>query len=440
MTSRADQSSSSPVSATARHALKAARPVLVVRRGTLAAVAVGFAVLTLWGAGSAWYILFRDHLASRFIARQTEMQYTYEGKLAAMRARLDRVASQKLLEQDSVETRVADLVARQMNLENRQAVLATLAEQAGGPTATGSVRPAAPAAAPRSRPELPPSVSAFAPMKPTPVPEHFGLRLRDAEAAPAPERQSRRDDDAAPVDARLAGVERSLAVIDAGQLRTVDGLMRSATSELSRLRAAVADVGLDPQVVQPRGRDAIGGPFVPLALDPRAGPFEALVSRTQASVVQLDRLRRVASALPFGRPMPGDPDLTSGFGYRSDPFTRRPAMHTGLDFRAEHGAPVRAAAGGTVTAAERDGGYGNMVEIDHGNGVSTRYAHLSAIVVADGETVRAGAVVGRVGTTGRSTGPHLHYETRINDEPVDPHRFLRAGARLAMARYPAEGR
>ena len=208
MTSRADQSSSSPVSATARHALKAARPVLVVRRGTLAAVGIGFAVLTLWGAGSAWYILFRDHLASRFIARQTEMQYTYEGKLAAMRARLDRVASQKLLEQDSVETRVADLVARQMNLENRQAVLATLAEQAGGPTATGSVRPAAPAAALRSRPELPPSVSAYAPLKPTPVPESFGLRLRDAEAAPAPERQSRRDDDAAPVDARLAGVER----------------------------------------------------------------------------------------------------------------------------------------------------------------------------------------------------------------------------------------
>jgi murein DD-endopeptidase MepM/ murein hydrolase activator NlpD len=370
------------------------------------------------------------------------MQYAYEEKLAAMRARLDRVASQKLLEQDSVETRVADLVARQMNLENRQAVLATLAEQAGGPTVTGSVRPTAPAAAPRSRPELPPSVSAYAPLKPTPAPESFGLRLRDADAAPppTPERQSRRDDDEAPVDVRLAHVERSLTVIDAGQLRTVDGLMRSTTSELSRLRAAVADVGLDPHLVQPRGRDAVGGPFVPLALDPKAGPFEALVSRAQASVVQLDRLRRVASALPFGRPMPGDPDLTSGFGYRSDPFTRRPAMHTGLDFRAEHGAPVRAAAAGTVIAAERDGGYGNMVEIDHGNGVSTRYAHLSAIVVAEGESVRAGAVVGRVGTTGRSTGPHLHYETRINDEAVDPQRFLRAGARLALARYSAEVR
>jgi murein DD-endopeptidase MepM/ murein hydrolase activator NlpD len=76
-----------------------------------------------------------------------------------------------------------------------------------------------------------------------------------------------------------------------------------------------------------------------------------------------------------------------------------------------------------------------MVEIDHGNGVATRYAHLSAITVAPGQSVEAGAVVGRVGSTGRSTGPHLHYETRIRDEAVDPQRFLRAGARLAMARY-----
>jgi murein DD-endopeptidase MepM/ murein hydrolase activator NlpD len=427
-------------SSTPEEVARTAAPVLAVRRSTLAAVGIGFAVLTLWGAGTAWYILFRDHLAARFIARQTEMQYVYEEKLAAMRARLDRVASQKLLEQDSVETRVADLVARQMNLENRQAVLASLAEQAGGPTVTGTVRNS-PAPVVRTRPELPPSASAYAPLKPTPVPEPFGLRLKDSDPTPSLgfERQSRREDDV-PVDIRLAGVERSLTLIDMGQLRTIDGLMRSTTGELSRLRAAVADVGLDPQAVQPRGRDAVGGPLVPIAVDPKAGPFEALVSRAQASVAQLDRLRRVTTALPFGRPMPGDPDLTSGFGYRSDPFTRRPAMHTGLDFRADHGAPVRATAGGTVVAAERDGGYGNMVEIDHGNGVSTRYAHLSAISVSEGDSLSAGAVVGRVGTTGRSTGPHLHYETRINDEAVDPQRFLRAGARLAMARYSAEPR
>jgi murein DD-endopeptidase MepM/ murein hydrolase activator NlpD len=439
--SPSNRSSNPQIRESGRRPGEPGRPVLAIRRSTLAAVGVGFALLTLWAAGSAWYILFRDHLAARLIAQQTEMQYAYEEQLAAMRARLDRVASHKLLEQDSVETRVADLVARQMNLENRQAVLATLAEQAGTPMVTGTVGPA-PAVAPgRVRSEPPLSASAYAPSKPTPAPEIFGLRLRDSDAAPsaAPDRQSRRHEDA-PVDVRLAGVERSLTLIDVGQLRTVDGLLRSTVGELSRLRTAVAEVGLDPEALPPRGRDAVGGPFVPLRVDPKAGPFEALVGRAQASVVQLDRLRRVATSLPFGRPMPGDPDLTSGFGYRSDPFTRRPAMHTGLDFRADHGAAVRATAGGTVVGAERDGGYGNMVEIDHGNGVSTRYAHLSAILVAGGESVRAGAVVGRVGTTGRSTGPHLHYETRINAEAVDPQRFLRAGARLAMARYSAEGR
>ncbi len=112
-------------------------------------------------------------------------------------------------------------------------------------------------------------------------------------------------------------------------------------------------------------------------------------------------------------------------------------MHTGLDFRAEHGAPVRASGAGQVVGAEYAGGYGYMVEIDHGNGVSTRYAHLSAITVSAGETVETGAVLGRAGSTGRSTGPHLHYETRIDGEAVDPQRFLRAGARLSLAQQAA---
>ncbi|MBN8921351.1 MAG: M23 family metallopeptidase [Rhizobiales bacterium] len=105
-------------------------------------------------------------------------------------------------------------------------------------------------------------------------------------------------------------------------------------------------------------------------------------------------------------------------------------MHTGLDFRGATGEPARATAAGKVTNAGWSGGYGRMVEIDHGNGFATRYGHLSEILVKDGQTVRPGQIVGRVGSTGRSTGPHLHYETRIDGEAVDPHRFLRAGARL----------
>jgi murein DD-endopeptidase MepM/ murein hydrolase activator NlpD len=106
-------------------------------------------------------------------------------------------------------------------------------------------------------------------------------------------------------------------------------------------------------------------------------------------------------------------------------------MHTGLDFRAQTGDPVRATANGKVVSSGWSGSYGRMVEIDHGNGLSTRYGHLSEINVKVGDYVKIGQVIGEVGSTGRSTGPHLHYETRIDGEAVDPQKFLRAGVRLA---------
>jgi murein DD-endopeptidase MepM/ murein hydrolase activator NlpD len=105
-------------------------------------------------------------------------------------------------------------------------------------------------------------------------------------------------------------------------------------------------------------------------------------------------------------------------------------MHTGLDLHGETGDPVRATADGTVAAAGWSGGYGRVVDIDHHNGLSTRYGHLSSIDVRVGQTVKTGQIVGKVGSTGRSTGPHLHYETRLRGEAVDPQKFLRAGQRL----------
>ena len=109
-------------------------------------------------------------------------------------------------------------------------------------------------------------------------------------------------------------------------------------------------------------------------------------------------------------------------------------MHTGVDLREEPGAPIYATAPGRVTVADAAGGYGNMVEIDHGNGLRTRYGHLSKIEVAEDATVKAGDVIGRAGSTGRSTGTHLHYEVRVEGEAVDPTRFLEAGAKLAEAK------
>jgi murein DD-endopeptidase MepM/ murein hydrolase activator NlpD len=115
---------------------------------------------------------------------------------------------------------------------------------------------------------------------------------------------------------------------------------------------------------------------------------------------------------------------------RVDPFLHIAAMHTGLDFRGDSGEPIHATAAGTVSNAGWSGGYGKMVEIDHGKGLATRYGHLSEIDVAVGDTVRIGQVVGKLGSTGRSTGPHLHYETRVDGEAVDPQKFLNAGDRL----------
>ena len=114
-----------------------------------------------------------------------------------------------------------------------------------------------------------------------------------------------------------------------------------------------------------------------------------------------------------------------------DPFLGRPAMHTGVDFRAAAGYPARATAGGTVITAEYTGGYGNMVEIDHGNGITTRYGHLSRIDVTVGQVVAKGAIVGRAGSTGRSTGPHLHYEVRVDGAAIDPMRYIKAGSEIA---------
>jgi murein DD-endopeptidase MepM/ murein hydrolase activator NlpD len=177
----------------------------------------------------------------------------------------------------------------------------------------------------------------------------------------------------------------------------------------------------------------VGGPYVPVRLRSGADPFDRELYRVSLTKAQVDAMHRTLAFVPYRKPVAGEPEFTSGFGIRVDPFFGRPAMHTGLDFRASMGDPVRATADGKVVRAGWAGGYGRMVEIDHGNGLSTRYGHLSKIDVRVGENVKIGQVVGEVGSTGRSTGPHLHYETRIDGQAVDPQKFLRAGARLAAS-------
>jgi murein DD-endopeptidase MepM/ murein hydrolase activator NlpD len=200
------------------------------------------------------------------------------------------------------------------------------------------------------------------------------------------------------------------------------------------MRGLIADLGLDANRIEASApRAAVGGPYVPVKLGPDSGSFARELYRVNTVRSQAERLSHALDSVPYRKPVFGKIELSSGFGVRSDPFLGRPAMHTGLDFRASKGDPVRATAAGKVVSAGWAGGYGRMVEIDHGNGLATRYGHLSAIRVKVGDHIKIGQIVGAVGSTGRSTGPHLHYETRIHGEAVDPQRFLRAGARYASS-------
>jgi murein DD-endopeptidase MepM/ murein hydrolase activator NlpD len=135
--------------------------------------------------------------------------------------------------------------------------------------------------------------------------------------------------------------------------------------------------------------------------------------------------------IPTAAPVPGV--IGSGYGPRTDPFTGNTAYHQGVDFAAPTGTPIRAAAGGVVITTELHPGYGNMVEIDHGNNLVTRYAHASRILVNAGDLVKRGQTVAEVGSTGRSTGPHLHFEVLVNGEAQNPARFLAAGNSLDSA-------
>ena len=193
-----------------------------------------------------------------------------------------------------------------------------------------------------------------------------------------------------------------------------------------------------------------GGPFVPAlgraaltSLDSLNQHVDRLDERTDQTT---DLFTLIESRLLEGRltqlMVPSSPPIDgpvgSGFGFRTDPFSGRPALHTGLDFPADVGTVIHAAAGGLVLSTDRHADYGNMVEIDHGNGLSTRYAHTSIALVKVGDLVKRGQPVAQVGTTGRSTGPHLHFEVLVDGVPQNPARFL--AGRVADPRVLAANR
>jgi murein DD-endopeptidase MepM/ murein hydrolase activator NlpD len=216
-----------------------------------------------------------------------------------------------------------------------------------------------------------------------------------------------------------------LARIEARQIRFAELMTKVAQARTQKAEAAIRQFGLNPDILARQATSAQGGPFESFFGSSKKDVRDPRFTKLAMSLGRMDAMERALAAIPTSMPA-AVMMMSSGFGYRSDPFTGAGAMHNGLDFKGPIGTPILAAADGRITFAGSQGGYGNTIEITHANGLVTRYAHLSGFNVRHGQKVARGAQIARMGSTGRSTGSHLHFEVRLNGQAINPRKFLEA--------------
>lgn len=242
------------------------------------------------------------------------------------------------------------------------------------------------------------------------------------------------------IDPNLPPEAQKLARLEVRQEAFASRLLAAVNIRAANAESAVAKLGLDPASIVRNAAAGRGGPFIPFR--GRMGKAKALgasFAALEGALFRMEVLERTLVAVPSGNPA-NVLMMSSGFGYRSDPFTGGGAMHAGLDFRGPIGTPILAAAPGKILFVGRKAGYGNVVEVDHGQGIMTRYAHLSGFTARVGAQVKAGEQIAKMGSTGRSTGSHLHFEVRLNGVAVNPRRFLEAKADVLEVKADARQR
>lgn len=390
-----------------------------------AVIALIFVVGYLFATG---YLMFRDDLLNSARIRQVNIQNAYEDQLASLRIEIDRIASRQMLDQRSVEHKIDRLLGLRASLDERQRTVVNLAQSA---SAVGiSIPSAAPNPRPRPQKDGPTLKQAEAPIDPTITNSFTNARINQAFPFSLVEHnnisQQIRTGSNEVVD--LNAIEKNLhheERIQAQQLR----LMAQKTNDSSRNIASVLrSLGFKAPAEPPHPADAIGGPFEdPNNIDSIV--FDNSILALEENLTHLNKLKKTVNLIPLKRPLKNG-KITSQFGKRLDPFLNRYALHSGMDFKAPTGTPVYATGPGKVIKAGWNGGYGQMVEIQHAGNITTRYAHLSRLHVNEGDHISAGTAIGRVGSTGRSTGPHLHYETRLGEKAINPGRFIKAGIRI----------
>ena len=438
---------------------------------SLQATLAGLTLIFLgWVAFATVNVIFKDRIIAANDHRYQQMQSAYENRMADLQLSYDELNGALVSAEDKFKA-TADAVQAKQNAISGFLSRETEAETAAGHNRTGneaplvfggapedsassdgvtvplgapgddagssalSVMPDAPAAQPRTG--QPPAqqpgfwnrlfhkaASLFTPAK----------AFVQAQLAPRPARAHDLASAYAQHPALKALAEQTGRVASLGNSETQ--LMTQTQGALNQgvgsLRAVIKASGLNPDQFAHRAAAGEGGPEIPLDQVQIEGISDAGFTQAflgaQAVLSELDGLTAAVRHVPLAMPVnDAQFDRSSGFGARIDPITGRYAFHPGIDFAGPWGAKVISTAAGTVVFAGYRGGYGNMVEIDHGLGIHTRYGHLSAIMVRQGARVNKGTDIGRVGSTGRSTGPHVHYEILYDNAVRNPSSFIEAG-------------
>ena len=382
-------------------------------------------------AAPAWYLTRGDDAQSA-MAHQIALRRDYEERIAALRTQVDSLTSRHALSQKLVETKVDVLLEQQEELAARYDRLRPLFDRA---EATGLI--AKPVPLPTAKPTAG-ETEAAGEILPAEDETAAAWSTDDADnslrISTMPADVPRNPANAAPrvaaqvapsvSDATIREIGRAIDMAEFRQIAELQRLADTARVRTVKIATALRTAGIPLGAMEPEA--ATGGPFEPV---PANFDFDESVSDLETALTALQEARSVAESLPLTPPM-ARRHVSSRYGVRPDPFLGRSALHAGVDYALPQGTPVTVSAPGKVVHAGRAGGYGKMVEIDHGRGITTRYGHMSRIDVRVGQTVTKGTPIGAVGSTGRSTGPHLHYEIRRGGKAIDPERFFGIGERI----------
>ncbi len=395
---------------------------------TQIALATVIGAAMLWVAYASVNFVFKEQIIVAKERDRRVVETLFNKRLAQSQRAYDDVSSLNVIMQQEFDATMAEISARHQTLksmvERKASVDTDLDALAKGLSEAGSPNGAKPTNGNRIMIDV-------APAEPTPRQSRISLLRRQAtQEAMAQGAQVPTNSPAAPALNQMRSASADLYV---EQVLLLASLEERAERQVDELKLILASTGVDANDLMPSPKIsnmvlAQGGPFIDASnLSSAASAFFRHANRAGLLVDELRDVQDAVNSIPLSSPLTVSRRYTSGFGIRRDPINGRAASHHGLDFTAAWASPVRATAAGTIKFAGVRHGFGRCVEIDHGNGFVTRYAHLNRIVVQAGQRVKLNQKVGELGNSGRSTGPHVHYEVLFRGQPRNPQRFIEAG-------------